>query len=133
MEKLYLYNVYTFCKSLCVINVGSPYGLHADPIYIWYLYDQMWLVGWYWCEYKLVLDSYTSIRNTNFLMNNYKENNQQYVLREIEDCILTHFDHYTTRRAQWSIVIILFITFHPLQMNTRFGKAACWNPCRHLK
>ena len=45
MEKLYLFNVYTFCKSLCIINVGSPYGLHGDPIYIWYLYDQMWLVG----------------------------------------------------------------------------------------
>ena len=45
MEKWYLFNVYTFCKSLCVINVGSPYGLHGDPIYIWYLYDQMWLVG----------------------------------------------------------------------------------------
>ena len=45
MEKWYLFNVYTFSKSLCVINVGSPYGLHGDPIYIWYLYDQMWLVG----------------------------------------------------------------------------------------
>ena len=45
MEKWYLFNVYTFCKSLCVINVGSPYGLDGDPIYIWYLYDQMWLVG----------------------------------------------------------------------------------------
>ena len=46
MEKWYLFNVYTFCKSPCVINVGSPYGLHGDPIYIWYLYDQMWLVGY---------------------------------------------------------------------------------------
>ena len=46
MEKWYLFNVYTFCKSLCVINVGSPYGFHGDPIYIWYLYDQMWLVGY---------------------------------------------------------------------------------------
>ena len=34
-----------FCKSLCVINVGSKYGLHMLPIYILYLYDQMWLVG----------------------------------------------------------------------------------------
>ena len=23
-----------FCKSQCVINVGSPYGLNGDPIYI---------------------------------------------------------------------------------------------------
>ena len=45
MEKWYLFNVYTFCKSLCVINAGSPYGLQGDPIYISYLYDQMWLVG----------------------------------------------------------------------------------------
>ena len=37
--------MYTFCKSLCVINVGSPYGLHGDPMYISYLYDQTWLVG----------------------------------------------------------------------------------------
>ena len=37
--------MYTFCKSLCVINEGSPYGLHGDPIYILYLYDHMWLVG----------------------------------------------------------------------------------------
>ena len=37
--------VYTFCKSLCVINMVSPYGLHGVPIYILYLYDQMWLVG----------------------------------------------------------------------------------------
>ena len=33
-----------FCKSLCVINVVSPYGLHGVPIYILYSYDQMWLV-----------------------------------------------------------------------------------------
>ena len=46
MEKLYLFNVYTYCKSLCVINVGSPYMVyHGDTIYISYLYDQMWLVG----------------------------------------------------------------------------------------
>ena len=45
MEKWYLFNVYTFCKSLYVINVGSPYGLHGDPIYISYLNDQTWLVG----------------------------------------------------------------------------------------
>ena len=37
--------MYTFCKSLCVINEGSPYGLHGDSIYILYLYDHMWLVG----------------------------------------------------------------------------------------
>ena len=48
MGKLYLFNVYTFCKSLCVINEGSPYGLHWVPIYIAYLYDHMWLVG-LWC------------------------------------------------------------------------------------
>ena len=45
MGKWYIFNVYTFCKSLCVINEGSPYGLHGDPIYILYLYDHMWLVG----------------------------------------------------------------------------------------
>ena len=45
MGKRYLFNVYTFCKSLCVINEGSPYGLHGDPIYILYLYDHLWLVG----------------------------------------------------------------------------------------
>ena len=44
MGKLYLFNVYTFWKSLCVINVGSPY-YHGDPIYILYLNDHMWLVG----------------------------------------------------------------------------------------
>ena len=38
--------MYTFYKSLCVINVGSPCGLQGDPIYISYLYDQMWLVGY---------------------------------------------------------------------------------------
>ena len=32
-----------FCKSLYVINVGSPYGL-GDPIYI-YSFDEMWLFG----------------------------------------------------------------------------------------
>ena len=55
MGKLYLFNVYAFCKSLCVINVVSPYGLHGFPIYILYLYDQMWLV-WliYIYEYDLV-------------------------------------------------------------------------------
>ena len=46
MEKLYLFNVYTFCKSLYVIHAGSSHGLHGDPIYISYLYDQMWLVGY---------------------------------------------------------------------------------------
>ena len=30
-----IFILYTFCKSLCVINVGSPY----------IFYDQMWLVG----------------------------------------------------------------------------------------
>ena len=44
MEKLYLFNVYTFCKSLYVFTVGSPYGFPWDPIYILCLYDQMWLV-----------------------------------------------------------------------------------------
>ena len=33
-----------FCKSLCVINVGSPYGLHGVPVYILHTYDQMWMV-----------------------------------------------------------------------------------------
>ena len=45
MGKWYLFNVYTFCKSLCVINKVSPYGLHGVPVYILYLYDHMWLVG----------------------------------------------------------------------------------------
>ena len=45
MGKLYLFNVYTFCKSLYVINVGSTYGLHGIPMFILYLYDQLWLVG----------------------------------------------------------------------------------------
>ena len=48
MGKCYLINVCTFSK---VLNVGcyqraSPYGLHGVPIYILYLYDQMWLVGY---------------------------------------------------------------------------------------
>ena len=50
MGKLYLFNVYIFCKSLCVSNLASPYGLHGVPIYILYLDDQMWLV-WH----KLIL------------------------------------------------------------------------------
>ena len=45
MGKLFLLNVYNFCKSQCVINVRSPYNLHGIQIYILYLYDQMWLVG----------------------------------------------------------------------------------------
>ena len=44
-EKMIFINVYSVCKSLFVINVGSPYGLHGVPNYILYLYDQMWLVG----------------------------------------------------------------------------------------
>ena len=39
MEKLYLFNVCTFCKSPSVINVGSPYmlqcGAHMYLIFIW--------------------------------------------------------------------------------------------------
>ena len=31
MEKLYLFNVYTFGKSQYLINVGSPYGLPCGP------------------------------------------------------------------------------------------------------
>ena len=55
MGKLYLFNVYTFCKSLCVINEGSPpYGLHEDPIFILYLYDHMWLVGILYISVNLV-------------------------------------------------------------------------------
>ena len=46
MGQLYLFKVFTFCKSLCVIDVRYPYGLHGVPIYILYLYDQTWLVGW---------------------------------------------------------------------------------------
>ena len=77
MGKLYLFNVYTFCKSLCVINVGfqygingvpicftwgphmvnmgSPYGLHGVPIYILYLYDQNYVVGWH-VSYHILLN-----------------------------------------------------------------------------
>ena len=37
--------VYTFCKSLCIINVWSPYGLPCGPsIYFIFIFDQMWLV-----------------------------------------------------------------------------------------
>ena len=35
--------MYTFCKSQCVINVGSPYGLHGVP-YIFHIY--MVKCGW---------------------------------------------------------------------------------------
>ena len=56
MGKLYLFNVYTFFKSLRVINVGSIYGLHGVPIYILYLYDQMWLVGYVYMLYKIRFD-----------------------------------------------------------------------------
>ena len=44
--------MYTFCKSLCVTNVGFQYGLYGVPVYILYLYDQMWLVGmcWFGCS-----------------------------------------------------------------------------------
>ena len=41
MGKWYLFNVYTFCKSLCVINVGSSYGLHGAP-YIFYPTNHNW-------------------------------------------------------------------------------------------
>ena len=44
MGKLYLFNMYSFCKYLCVINVRSPYGLHGDPIYIYiYMIKCDWL------------------------------------------------------------------------------------------
>ena len=56
MEKLYLFNVYTFYKSLYVIEIslsvwgtgcmGSPYGLPWVPHGYTYLDDQMWLVGY---------------------------------------------------------------------------------------
>ena len=60
MGKWYLFNVYTFCKSLRVINEGSPYGLHGDPIYILYLYDHMWLVGT-WIDSLLPVQEGSSI------------------------------------------------------------------------
>ena len=41
MGKLYLFNVYTFCKSLYVINVGSPYGLHGVPIYFLFIWSNV--------------------------------------------------------------------------------------------
>ena len=44
MEKLYLFNVYTFCKSLRVINVGSPYGVPWGTPYIFHVY--MIRCGW---------------------------------------------------------------------------------------
>ena len=28
-----------------MVYMGSPYGLYAVPVYILYLYDQLWLVG----------------------------------------------------------------------------------------
>ena len=43
--KLYLFNVYTFCKSpYMLLTWGLLIVYHRDPIYILYLYDHMWLV-----------------------------------------------------------------------------------------
>ena len=47
MEKLYLFNVYTFCRSQYFINVGPHMVYYGDPIYISYIDDQMWLVMLY--------------------------------------------------------------------------------------
>ena len=42
MEKLYLFNVYTYCKSLYVIKVRSPYGLPWGPqIYFIFIYQML--------------------------------------------------------------------------------------------
>ena len=57
MEKIYLFNVYIFCKSLCVINVGSPYGLHVDS-YIFNIY--MIRCGWLGCQYCLTYNIWSS-------------------------------------------------------------------------
>ena len=43
-----LVHVYTFCKSLYVINVGSHMVYHMvyhGSLYIYYIYGQRWLVG----------------------------------------------------------------------------------------
>ena len=46
MEKLYLFNVYTFCKSLCVNNVVSPHGLPWGPhIYFMFIWSKFNVVG----------------------------------------------------------------------------------------
>ena len=46
MEKLYLFSVHTFCKSQYDIRGPIQFTMGSgDPIYVLYLYDQMWLVG----------------------------------------------------------------------------------------
>ena len=45
MGKLYLFNACTFCKSIYVINEGSPYGLPCGTPYIFYIY-MIKCVGW---------------------------------------------------------------------------------------
>ena len=44
MGKWYLFNVYTFCKSLYVINVGSPYGLHTCGPHMVYMGSHMYFI-----------------------------------------------------------------------------------------
>ena len=44
MEK-YLFNVYTFCKALYVINVGSQYGLTLGP-HVYFIFILSDVVGW---------------------------------------------------------------------------------------
>ena len=43
MGKWYLFNVYTFCKSLCVINVVSPYYMGCPYIFCIYMTKCGWL------------------------------------------------------------------------------------------
>ena len=45
MGKLYLFNVYTFCKYLYVVNVVSWYGLPWGP-YIYFIFIWSNVVGW---------------------------------------------------------------------------------------
>ena len=69
-----------FCKSLYVINLGSPYGfprVPLVPIYILYLYDRN-VVGWVvfnelTCQLTAPRDTILSTRGTNKTIASTKE------------------------------------------------------------
>ena len=69
--------MYSFCNSLCVINVGSEYGLPGDPIYILYLYDHMWLVGKIVGKIKYPCKSMVSLPGVIALLRNYSSTGDQ--------------------------------------------------------
>ena len=73
-----------FCKSLRVINVVSPYGLHGVHIYILYLYDQMWLVRMDNNSVHMILDN-NSVYMT-------RDNNSVYMTRNNNSMHMTQ-DH----------------------------------------